>query len=677
MSSSIADRRQAESMTGRAAHHPPRAPEDLSFLSRTATEFVEMPPDEDIYDYISARLRDLVGGIPVIVTSYEKETGKFTLRSFKGAPQVIAMFQEYIGGELLGKEFRLSEKAAHMLFERHIHREVTADLYELTAHSFPEPICRRAEGLMNLGAVYAMGFARGNELLGSASLYFPRGRELERREIVETFINQASVALQRRRADEALRRSVSLMNAALESTADGLLVVDGGGHIVQYNHQFAAMWDIPEDLLDAGDDAGAIAHILGRLKFPERFVARVQELYDHPEQTSFDVVEFADGRIYERYSQPQRIDGTPVGRVWSFRDVTERKKAESELRRSERRYRQVVEGVREVIFETDAAGLWTLLNPAWTEITGFPVEESLGVSFLEFVLPEDREGNLAVFRPLIEREKEFCRHEVRYRTRDGGFRWIEVHARLILDDAGKPAGTTGTLRDITEHKRAAEELRALVLQTERDARTKAELLREVNHRVKNNLLAVQGLLLAGRRRAEAEGRPEAGTAIDAIASRIDGLLSVHRLLSSSQWGPIPVSRLAETIIARVASAVAGDARIRLDVAPSPVEVSPRQASSLALVFNELATNTMKHAIDGRKTALVRLSARLEGDTILIEYADDGPGYPDDVLSGRRTSTGMHLVGQLVTGTLRGRLELRKGEGACAVMHIKVEESGRT
>ena len=636
-----------------------------------------MHPGADIYDYICARLRDLVFGVPVIVTSFEPERRAFTLRSFQGAPEVLSMFQQKIGGDLLGREFHLSEKAALRLFEKHLHREATTDLYEITAHSFPEPICRRAEELMNLGAVYAMGFARGDELLGSASVYLPRGQDLRRKEVIETFIHQASVALQRRRSDEALRRSVSLLNAALESTADGILVVDAGGRIVKYNRQFAHMWGLPEEVLAAGDDAAAIDHILVRLKEPDRFVTRVQELYRHPEETSFDVVEFNDGRIFERYSQPQRIDCLPVGRVWSFRDVTERKKAEAELRRSEQRYRQVVQGVREVIFETDAAGRWTLLNPAWTEITGFGVEESLGVSFLEFVLPEDRERNMALFRPLIEGEKEFCLHEIRYRTRKGGFKWIEVHARLILDDAGLAAGTTGTLRDITEHKRAAEELRTLVHQTERDARTKAELLSEVNHRVKNNLLAVQGLMLAGRRQAEAEGHPEVGRAIDGIASRIDGLLSVHKLLSSSQWGPIPVTRLAETIIARVASAVAGDARVRLEVSPSSVEVSPRQASSLALVFNELATNTMKHALRGRSAALIRVSSCLEGDTIRIEYTDDGPGYPEDVLGGKRTSTGMHLVDQLVTGTLRGRLELQEGGGALAVMHIKVEESGRT
>ncbi len=118
----------------------------------------------------------------------------------------------------------------------------------------------------------------------------------------------------------------------------------------------------------------------------------------------------------------------------------------------------------------------------------------------------------------------------------GGFKWLEVHATLIVDDNDATVGTTGTLRDITEQKLAAENLQKLYSQTEQDARTKAELLTEVNHRVKNNLMAVQGLLLAERRQADSEGRPFVERAIDSISGRIDGLLTVHELFSASQWG---------------------------------------------------------------------------------------------------------------------------------------------
>ncbi len=126
---------------------------------------------------------------------------------------------------------------------------------------------------------------------------------------------------------------------------------------------------------------------------------------------------------------------------------------------SDQSFRDLVDTVKDVIFQTDATGLWTYLNPAWQEVTGFPVAESLGRNFLEYVHPDDRGKNQERFRPLIEREKEYCRHVVRYLTRDGSFREIEVFAKLLLDKEGRILGTTGRLSDITEQQNTIAALR--------------------------------------------------------------------------------------------------------------------------------------------------------------------------------------------------------------------------
>jgi len=263
----------------------------------------------------------------------------------------------------------------------------------------------------------------------------------------------------RKQAEEESEAALSLVRATLEATADGILVVDEKGRIVSYNQKLAEMWQVDRELLEAGDDRRAMESILEQLKDPAAFMGKVEELYAQPDAESRDLIEFQDGRHYERVSRPQKILGASVGRVWSFRDVTERKRAEDALRTSETRYRTLFERNLAGVYRTTLGGRILDCNEAFARIFGYESRaEMLRQPAWDFYLtPEDRNAALGQLR-----ERRFLEnYEQCLRKRDGSFVWVIENATLVPDPEGNFTHTEGTIIDITERKRAEEQVRHL------------------------------------------------------------------------------------------------------------------------------------------------------------------------------------------------------------------------
>ncbi|MEG4572044.1 PAS domain S-box protein [Microcoleus sp. N3A4] len=146
--------------------------------------------------------------------------------------------------------------------------------------------------------------------------------------------------------------------------------------------------------------------------------------------------------------------------VRTLRCAIARQKRQAKWPKSQKKYPQVVNNIKAVVFETNTAGNWTFLNPGWTEITGFTVDESLGTSCLSYIHCNDHYQYLNLFRRLSEHQETSCCYQIRYVTKDGEIRWMEVQEDLIFRWNGEPHGTTGTINDITEKVLAREELEA-------------------------------------------------------------------------------------------------------------------------------------------------------------------------------------------------------------------------
>lgn len=144
--------------------------------------------------------------------------------------------------------------------------------------------------------------------------------------------SQIAMAVERKQAEEELRESENKLNVILQSTADGILAIDSNGKVVKSNKRFADLWRIPQVLIDSGDDNALIGFILDQLINPGEFILKVQKLYRSSDE-DLDNLHFKDGRIFERFSAPLIMADSSIGRVWSFRDITERKLAEQNIQK--------------------------------------------------------------------------------------------------------------------------------------------------------------------------------------------------------------------------------------------------------------------------------------------------------------------------------------------------------
>jgi two-component sensor histidine kinase len=200
------------------------------------------------------------------------------------------------------------------------------------------------------------------------------------------------------------------------------------------------------------------------------------------------------------------------------------------------------------------------------------------------------------------------------------------------------------------------------------------LLREVNHRVKNNLTSIIGLLYARQRHTERTDRGKYENMMSNLINQVQGLATVHSMLSAAEWAPLRLSDLVAQVARGSLRALPANKRMSIKVSPSPVRVSSKQANSLALVINELVTNSVKYAMVERDTGsiTVHIEQQDEGEAhmVLFEYRDDGPGYPEPVTEFKQHDVGLYLIDSIVHGDLRGEMSLHNDRGA--VTHIRFQ-----
>jgi two-component system, cell cycle sensor histidine kinase and response regulator CckA len=251
---------------------------------------------------------------------------------------------------------------------------------------------------------------------------------------------------ERKRAEEGNADSLALLRATLDSTADGILTIGTDRQILSYNEAFVRMWHIPSELLSVRNDSLAIQCVLDQLQAPEQFLAKVYDLYEHPAAESFDVLEFKDGRVFERLSRPMMSKGHPAGRVWSFRDITERRHAERQITEQA----AFLDKAQDAILNCDLDGKILFWNKGAERMYGLTKGEALGRKTADIICaaPEQFEEG---FKTILEKG-EFS-NETEHMTKDRRKLIVEVRRTLIRDDDGRPKSVLAIMTDISGRKK--------------------------------------------------------------------------------------------------------------------------------------------------------------------------------------------------------------------------------
>jgi len=447
---------------------------ELEFLSRTAMELVQLPPEADVHQYISRWLSDLAGDeATVLVSSFDRDTESLSVQAMAAPDRHVAAVVNVLGKVPVGISAPISQEARRGLAASTLEK-VAGGLSELASGALPAPVCRDIEKALGITEVRAIGLSWQGEVSGSAALLLCHPVAPASQRTIEAFIRQVSMALQRRLAQEALHRSERRYHLLAENASDVIWTTDlelrptyispSVAHVRGYTVEEAMSQPFEERFPAASVEA--IREVLADYQAseaagpPDRFASRSVEM---------EMIRSDGSTVWvdTRVTVLRDADGQPQGYLGVTRDISDRKAMEEALRRSEYLYRTVIESARDGILITDTEERIVDANPTLVASTGYGDREQLiGRSVREIVAPrslaELDSGWGESLRQVLREGKGYVTNvEMVARTAQGAEFPVEMSISRLADEAGRLTGFLHVVRDITERKRVEEALREL------------------------------------------------------------------------------------------------------------------------------------------------------------------------------------------------------------------------
>lgn len=346
-------------------------------------------------------------------------------------------------------------------------------------------------------------------------------------------------------------------------------------------------------------------------------------------------------------------EGTVVAASAIVRDITQRKRIEAALRESEARFHMMADTAPVMVWMSDPDNGCTFFNKRWLEFTGRTLEEEAGIGWLRGVHAHDQPRCRDTYQEAIRQQQPFTM-EYRLRRADGAYRWIVDTGVPRFEPDGTLTGYIGSCIDLTERKEMEDELRKTL-------KEKESLLREVHHRVKNNLQVISSLLnlqMATIKDAQvAQLFRECQIRISSIALLHDTL---HR---SNDLSSINMPEYLRTLTGHLCRSYGVDpSHLALELAVEEIAFDVDTGLTCGLIVDELLSNCLKHAFPNGRPGRVMVELRTEdGEWSVLRVSDDGIGLPHDGVLKNHDSLGLELV-SLMAEKLDGTISLQSGTG---------------
>ncbi len=454
---------------------------------------------------------------------------------------------------------------------------------------------------------------------------------------------------ERKRLGDALAESEERFRRIFETASDGIVLLEKSeGKIKHANAAISKMFGYTNE-----ESIGNKLQDIGIPLDMGDFQTTMQEL-NEVGIINYDNVPVKTKSGEHIYTDIYLVDRATLVQC-NIREITERRQALAELYESKALIEAVVENVPLMIFLKEATDLrFIILNRAGEELLGYDRKDLIGKNNLDLFPPEQAAQFMAKDREVLDGEIDMLDiPEESILTARKGQRLLHTRKVCIKGPDGVTKFLLGISEDITERKLAEEQIKASL-------REKEVLIKEIHHRVKNNLNVVVSLLRIQSNKIE--NKEQARAAFSESCDRIYSMALVHqKLYEKADLTYIDMEGYIDDISPKLKGIYAPDRDITIESNAKDVSLDITLAVPVGLILNELITNSLKHAFPDNREGSITLSLSLKDTSYRLLVADNGIGLPEDISVDTSETFGMEIV-YLLTGQIDGTLDIQRDEG---------------